>query len=55
MFLFISGRKFNARKEDVDDMNYLGLRIYRLIIFDILEPDFTVTEITVFPYILFGC
>ena len=24
------GRKFNARKEDVDDMNYLGLRIYRL-------------------------
>ena len=23
------GRKFNARKEDVDDMDYLGLRIYR--------------------------
>jgi len=26
------GRKFNARKEDVDDMNYLGLRIYRFYI-----------------------
>ena len=26
---FIQGRKFNARKEDVDDMDYLGLRIYR--------------------------
>ena len=25
----LKGRKFNARKEDVDDMNYLGLRIYR--------------------------
>ena len=25
----IQGRKFNARKEDVDDMDYLGLRIYR--------------------------
>ena len=23
------GRKFNARKEDVDDMDYLGLRVYR--------------------------
>ena len=23
------GKKFNARKEDVEDMNYLGLRIYR--------------------------
>ena len=26
------GRKFNARKEDVDDMNHLGLRIYRFYI-----------------------
>jgi len=26
------GRKFNARKEDVDDMDYLGLRIYRFYI-----------------------
>lgn len=26
------GRKFNARKEDVDDMTYLGLRIYRFYI-----------------------
>jgi len=26
------GRKFNARKEDVDDMSYLGLRIYRFYI-----------------------
>jgi len=26
------GKKFNARKEDVDDMNYLGLRIYRFYI-----------------------
>merc|ERR1712025_1193963 len=28
----MGGRKFNARKEDVDDMNYLGLRIYRFYI-----------------------
>jgi len=26
------GRKFNSRKEDVDDMNHLGLRIYRFYI-----------------------
>jgi len=26
------GRKFNARKEDVEDMDYLGLRIYRFYI-----------------------
>ena len=26
------GRKFNARKEDVDDMNHLGLRIFRFYI-----------------------
>ena len=26
------GRKFNAKKEDVDDMNHLGLRIYRFYI-----------------------
>jgi len=26
------GRKFNAKKEDVDDMNFLGLRIYRFYI-----------------------
>lgn len=26
------GRKFNARKEDVDDMDHLGLRIYRFYI-----------------------
>ncbi|XP_040579167.1 splicing factor YJU2 [Lepeophtheirus salmonis] len=26
------GRKFNARKEDVDEMNHLGLRIYRFYI-----------------------
>ena len=26
------GRKFNARKEDVDNMNHLGLRIYRFYI-----------------------
>ena len=26
------GKKFNARKEDVDDMNYLGIRIYRFYI-----------------------
>ncbi|TRY64347.1 hypothetical protein TCAL_00458 [Tigriopus californicus] len=26
------GRKFNARKEDVDDMSYIGLRIYRFYI-----------------------
>ena len=25
------GRKFNSRKEDVDDMNHLGLRIYRYL------------------------
>lgn len=25
-------RKFNARKEDVDNMNHLGLRIYRFYI-----------------------
>ena len=25
-------KKFNARKEDVDDENYLGLRIYRFYI-----------------------
>ena len=29
MDIILQGRKFNARKEDVDDMNYLGLRIYR--------------------------
>ncbi|KAF2357187.1 CWC16 protein, partial [Trinorchestia longiramus] len=26
------GKKFNARKEDVDDMNFLGIRIYRFYI-----------------------
>lgn len=26
------GRKFNSRKEDVDDMNHLGLRIYRFYV-----------------------
>jgi hypothetical protein len=31
-FLFIYYRKFNARKEDVDNMNHLGLRIYRFYI-----------------------
>jgi len=26
------GKKFNARKEDVDNENYLGIRIYRFYI-----------------------
>lgn len=26
------GKKFNARKEDVEDEDYLGIRIYRLVL-----------------------
>ena len=32
IYFVMQGRKFNARKEDVDDMNYLGLRIYRFVL-----------------------